>query len=1031
MRCLFKPFRITSVFRLIESTKKYWMHRFILLIIASLFSVQLSAQSGEMEITGKVTDIAGDPIPGVNIFVRGQAIGTISGFDGSYKLSLPAGTEYLVFSYIGFLTKEELVNNRSVIDVMLNEDTKQLDEIVVTGYSSQKKADVIGSIGSINPAVVKDMPVVGLDQALQGQVAGVSVTQSSGTPGGGIMVRVRGNSSISSSNRPLYIVDGIPVRDGTLSTRSFGGQNDNALSTLNPNDIESIEVLKDASAKAIYGSRAANGVVIITTKRGKAGSPTTFDFDVQRGIVNPTNTIEVLNATDLLELQREALANAGEDPDNAGIPGVTDAVNTNWQDEVMRQAIVQQYQLSTRGGSEKTQFYLSAGYRDEEGVILNNNFERATLTTNIDHSATDRLTFGLNLSLARVKNKRVKGDNFLDGVYNASLASLPYYQPYNEEGELYAPGDAGYAGFPNFNPVGQAIEPRFDVYVSKLLGGFYARYEILPNLMFTTRFSADYTTTIEDQYEPTTTAIGGFLQSVGQQGYGIYSTSESYILLNNNVLNYTTSIGDVHEFGGLIGAEFISRTARSGSTTGTLFPSDDFTYLTSSGLIIDGSSYLVNSGLVSFFGEVNYKYKSKYLLKATVRYDGSSRFGESRKYGLFPAVSAGWRLSEEEFMKGLRWLDDLKLRVGYGITGNERIGDFRYLSTWAATTAYNGIPAVGPATLGNPNLGWEQNAEFDIGTDISLYEGKIQFTFDYYYNVTNDLLLNELLPATTGFGSLLGNLGEITNEGVEFTLSTVNIDKVVKWTSQFNISQNKNVVQKLATEEPQYAGYSTFTNNTHIITPGKPLGTFWGLEFLGVDPGTGDAIYKDMNNDGQLTANDGTFIGDAQADFFGGFTNIVTYKGFDMNIFFQYSVGNQMINFGNTTLLNSGEDIQNNQSGKAVKRWKKEGDITSIPKYEFGNTDNNRFSSRFVEDASYVRLKNISIGYSFSSDILSKIKLRSLRLYASATNAWTWTNYSGADPEVNSLDGSSTAQGLDLYTFPQVRTILFGLNLGL
>ena len=1000
------------------------------LLLLFFVSFHLFAQDNQIVITGKVTGANGEPLPGVNIFIKNTTTGTISEFSGNYRLSAPSTSEIMVFSFIGYLSVEEPINNRSVIDVVMQEDTRQLDEIIVTGYSSQKKADVIGSIASLNPAVVKDMPLTGLDQALQGQVSGVSVTQSSGTPGGGIMVRIRGNSSISSSNRPMYIIDGIPVRDGGLSTRSFGGQNDNALATLNPNDIESIEILKDASAKAIYGSRAANGVVIITTKRGKVGAPTTFEFDVQRGIINPTNTIEVLNAKELLQLQREALINAGENPDNAGIPGVTDAIDTEWQKEVMRQAIVQQYQLSTRGGSDKTQFYLSASYRDEEGVMLNNEFQRGTVTTNIDHQPSKRLSFGLNMNLARTKNNRVKGDNFLDGVYNAALTSLPFYQPYDEEGSLYAPGDAGYANFPNFNPVGQAIEPRFDTYASRLIGGVYGKYEIIPNLYFTTKFSLDYTSTIEDQFEPTTTAIGGFLQSVGQQGYGIYSTTESSTVLNNNVLIYNTSIGDQHEIGGLLGTEFISRTSRSGSTVGILFPSDNFTYLTSAGLILDGSSYLVNSGLVSFFSEVNYKYRSKYLAKVSVRYDGSSRFGEDRKFGLFPAFSLGWRLSEEEIFKGIKWLDDFKIRGSYGLTGNEQIGNFQYLATWGATTAYNGIPAVGPATLGNPNLGWEQNAEFDIGADIAFFEGRVQLIYDYYYNVTTNLLLNESLPFTTGFGSVLGNLGEVTNEGMELTISTVNIDKDLKWNTQFNISTNRNIVQKLATDEPQFSGYSTFTNSTHIIATGKPLGTFWGLRYLGVDPGTGDAIYFDKNNDGQLTADDGTFIGDAQADFFGGFTNTLTYKGIDVSVFFQYSYGNEMINFGNTTLLNSGEDINNNQSREALKRWKKEGDFASIPKYEFGNTDNNRFSSRFVEDASYLRLKNVTVGYTIPQQVLSKLRLRNLRVYASGTNIWTLTNYSGADPEVNSLDGSTTAQGLDLYTFPQVRTILVGLNLG-
>lgn len=1000
---------------------------FILIIFTSF---QLFSQENEVFISGIVTGVNGDPIPGVNIFIQNTSTGTISEFDGTYKLSIPDSTRYIVFSYIGYLTKEEPVNNRNIIDIVLTEDTKQLDEIVVTGYSSQKKADVIGSISSLDPAVIKDMPITGLDQALQGQVSGVSVTQSSGTPGGGIMVRVRGNSSISSSNRPLYIVDGIPVRDGGLSTRSFGGQSDNALSTINPNDIESIEILKDASAKAIYGSRAANGVVLITTKRGKIGSPTTFEFDVQRGIINPTNTVEVLNAKELLALQREAMVNAGDDPDDAGIPGVTDAVDTKWQDEVMRQAIVQQYQLSTKGGTEKTQFYLSGAYRDEEGVMLNNDFKRATLVANIDHKATSRLSFGLNMNFARTKNNRVKGDNFLDGVYNAALTSLPYYQPYDEEGNLYAPGDAGYAGFPNFNPVGQAIEPRFDTYASKLLGGLYAKYEIIPNLYFTTKFSLDYTSTIEDQFEPTTSAIGGFLQSVQQQGYGIYSTTESSTILNNNVFSYNTSIGDIHEFGGILGTEFISRTSRSGSTVGILFPSDDFTYLTSSGLILDGSSFLVNSGLVSLFGKVNYKFKSKYLAQASARYDGSSRFGEDRKFGFFPAFSVGWRISEEHFLQEFSWLDDFKLRASYGLTGNERIGNFQYLAAWGATTAYNGIPAIGPGTLGNPNLGWEQTTEFDVGTDLAFFAGRIQLIIDYYYNVTNDLLLDETLPFTTGFGSVLGNLGEVSNEGVELTISTINLDKVVYWSTQFNISSNRNVVRNLATDEPLFRGYQTFTNNTHIVSQGKPLGTFWGLRYLGVDPGTGNAIYHDKNNDGKLTADDGTFIGNAEPDFFGGFTNTVSYKGFDLSLFFQYSYGNQMINFGNTTLLNSGEDIENNQSREALKRWQKEGDIASVPKYEFGNTFNNRFSSRFVEDASYLRLKNLTVGYSLKPEILSKLRLNKLRVYASGTNIWTLTNYSGADPEVNSLDGSTTAQGLDFYTFPQVRTILIGLNLG-
>ena len=804
-----------------------------LLVVLFLFGFSQWVQAQQKVISGTVKDAKGNAIPGVNIFIQNTTTGTISDFEGHYSLSVPQDAPVLVFSYIGYTKVEENIDDRTIIDVVMQEDTKQLQEIVVTGYSTQKRADIVGSISSVNPQAVKDMPITGLDQALQGQVSGVTVTKSSGEPGGGIMVRIRGNSSIASSNRPLYVIDGIPVRDGGLTQRSFGGQNDNALATLNPNDIASIEVLKDAAAKAIYGSRAANGVVLITTKRGKANTGTTFDIDVQRGLSQPTGKIDLLNSKELLQLQREAMVNAGEDPNSAGIPGVTDGVNTDWVDAVTRQALMQQYQLSATGGSENTRFYLSGSYRDEEGVMLNNEFKRFTTTANIDHDATDRLTFGLNLSLARILNKRVKGDNFLDGVYSAALSSLPYYQPYDEEGNLYAPGDNGYASFPNFNPVAQALEPRFDTYATRILGGIDARYEIIPKLFFTSKVSIDYTTTVEDQYEPTTTAIGGYLVNVGQQGYGVYSTSEAGTLVNNNVFNYNTSIGDVHVIGITVGTEFIKRLGRSSSVTGILFPSNDFTYITSAGIVNQGSSDMVESGLMSFFSEVNYKYKEKYLAKASVRYDGSSRFGQGKKYGFFPAISLGYRISQESFLKKYNFIDDIKLRASYGLTGNERIGDFQYLGTWAAVTAYNGIPAIAPATLENPDLGWEQTAEFNLGSDLSFLAGRIQIVFDYYYNVTSDLLLSESLPYTTGFGSVTGNLGEVTNEGLEFTLNTVNVDKALKWTTQLNLSRNRNEVVKLATEEPQFAGYQTFTNSTHIIDARSAIGIFLGFEISG------------------------------------------------------------------------------------------------------------------------------------------------------------------------------------------------------
>ena len=1000
-----------------------------LLLFFFLHICLVQAIAQERAVSGTVTTQEDNsPLPGVNIIIKGTGTGTVTDIEGNYSLNV-SDDAVLVFSFIGYQSQEVTVGSSSVIDITLVQDDNQLEEVVITGYSTQQKRDVTGSIASLGPEQFETIPVTGVDQALQGQAPGVMVTQSSGTPGGGIMVRVRGNASISGSNAPLYIVDGVPVAAGNIGSRGFGGQDDNALSMLNPGDIASIEVLKDASAKAIYGARAANGVVLITTKRGSETNNTRFNFEVQRGVSDITRRLDLLGSEELLQLQREAIRNADGNPDQAGIPGLTDAVNTDWLDAVLRTGVLQQYQVSAQGGGEKTQFYLSGGYRDEEGVQWNSRFQRMSATANIDHKASDKVKIGLNLILARTINNRVKNDNFLDGVYSGAIKSLPYYQPYNEDGELYAPGDIGYAGFPNFNPLAQAVEPRFDTFASRITGGVYVEYSILPKLRFRSQASIDYISSVEDQFEPSTTAIGGFLQSVGQQGYGIYTHIDRARVVNSNVFTYNTTLFEgAHDLSVLLGNEITDFTTRNGNVVGILFPSDNFTYLNSAGLYIDGGSNLSESGLVSFFGSTNYSYQDKYLLSLTLRTDGSSRFGEDRRFGFFPAASVGWRISDEPFMQSYDVIDDLKLRGSFGITGNQSIPNFLFLGTWGASTAYNFVPAVGPATLANPLLQWEQTTEFNLGFDLSLYAGRFQIGFDAYNNTTNQLLLSEILPYTTGFGSVQGNLGELFNRGFELSVTTVNMNTPVRWRTNFNIAHNSNEVVSLASDEPQFAGYNTFTNSTHIITPGHPLGTYWGLRYLGVDPATGNAIYEDFDNDGRITGDDGQVIGNAQPDVFGGLTNTFSYKTLELSIFFQYSLGNEMINFTNQSLLNSGESLDDNQVRKALDRWQNEGDITDVPKYEQGNTFNNRFSSRFVEDASYVRLKNLSLSYRLPRQIVEKLMMADFKVFVAGTNLITFTNYSGADPEVNSNDGSTVAQGLDFFTFPQVRTLSLGIN---
>lgn len=1003
----------------------------IWLLCLPFLGLVLSVQAQRV-ITGKVTSVdGGTALPGVSVLVKGTTNGTSADAEGQYRLSIPtSGTVTLAFSFIGLEPQEITVsNNRSVVNVEMAESTTELNQVVVTGYSQTQRKDVIGAIASIKSDVYKDIPVVGIDQALQGRAAGVQVSQSSGTPGGGIAIRIRGNTSISASNTPLYIVDGVPVESGEVSGRNFGGQRDNALAIINPNDIESLEVLKDASAKAIYGSRGANGVVIITTKRGR-NNKTTITADVQRGVTEIIKRPQLLNATQLIELQREAVTNAGQDPDKQGlIPGVTDGVNTDWIDAVLRQGVLQQYQVSAAGGNDRTRFYLSGNVRDEEGVQLNNRFTRYSGALNLDHKATSKLSFGASINLGLSRNDRVKGDNFLDGVYSGAIKSLPFYAPFNEQGELYVPNSIGYAGFPNFNPVAQAVLPRFVTHGLKMIMGLNADYEILKNLRFRTKVSMDYNNAEEDQYESSGTAIGGFLQGVGGRGYGVYITSTSYTLINSNVLTYYLSLNDKHHFNVLAGNEIIQSQGRSSDVSGRLFPSDDFTYLNSAGVVDAGGSFFAQNGLVSFFGEIKYDYKDRYLLGITSRYDGSSRFGQNRRFGLFPSASAGWRVTQEKFMENVRFISNLKLRGSFGFTGNERIGNFQYLGTWDSAT-YNGATGVGPNNLSNPNLQWERTREANIGLDASFWNGRFSVTADVYSNLTDNLLFAEPIPLTTGFGSIQGNVGKISNKGVELTLSSVNVDRAVKWTSDLNLTHNVNMVESLANQDTLFRGYSgNGVGGTNAVLEGQPLGTFWGLKFLGVDPATGDAIYDDVNGDGRISPDDGQVIGNAQPRLFGGFNNSVSYKGFDLSVFFQFMYGNKILNFTNTSLLNTGSDIQDNQSIAALHRWRQEGDVTDVPRYELGNTFNSFHSSRFLEDGSYLRLKNISFGYNLPARWVNKAKMSGVRVFASATNLWTLTAYSGPDPEVSTLDGSTTAQGIDFFTLPQVKTIMGGVTI--
>jgi TonB-linked SusC/RagA family outer membrane protein len=997
-------------------------------LLSALLTILTTVALAQQVVTGKVTSATEpDGLPGVNVVVKGTSQGVITDIEGRFSLEVEPAT-ILIFSFVGYKSLELPVANQTILNVILEEEAQELSEVIVMGYSSVERRDITGSVSSVKANAFKDISLNGIDQALQGQAAGVQVTQSSGTPGGGISVRIRGVTSITAGNRPLFIVDGIPVETGALSGRDYGGQSDNALALINPNDIESIEVLKDASTKAAYGSRASNGVVIIRTKRGK-NAKTKITFDIQRGIIDPVRQLDLLNSTQLLELQREAVTNSDQNPDGFGlVPGVTDGVDTDWQDEVLRTGILQQYQMSLTGGDDNTTFYISGSYRDEEGVQLNNKFSRMSAVINLNQKVSEKFSIGTNLTVSRVLNKRVKGDNFLDGVYSGAVKSLPYFVPFDENGAIVGPGSPLYAAFPNFNPVGQAMLPRFDVTTAKLLGGINAVYNFTPDIRLKAQVSIDYNNVTEDNYESSQTAIGGYLPSVGGQGYGVFSAFTGTNINTFLTLSWAKTFNTKHNFSALIGGEMYRTYANGGNAQGRLFASDDFTYIQSAGIVDNGSSFRSPpTAIVSVLGEANYDFDDRILAKLSFRADGSSNFGPNNKFGYFPAVSAGWRISQEKFFKS-SLITDLKLRASFGYTGNERIGAFQYLATWGAAT-YNGSSGVTPNNVDNPNVKWESTREINIGGDISLWQGRLQSSIDIYHTKTSDLLLTRPYPSTTGFGGIIDNIGDMENKGIEFSLTSVNIEGALRWTTTVNLSKNLNKVLFLADSIPLYRGYTAEgVDGTNIIKEGHPMGSFWGLNYLGVDPATGDAIYEDLNGDGTINNADAMIIGNSQPDLIGGITNTLTYKGFDLSFFFQFSLGNKVLNFSKATLVNMGADIENNQSVDALRRWKQPGDITDIPRYELASTLNNLHSNRLLEDGSYVRLKNVSLGYNLPSRITNKLMMQQLRLYCTATNLWTYTKYTGSDPEVSTLDGSVSAQGIDFFTLPQVRTIAVGLT---
>lgn len=975
--------------------------------ILSIFLCLPIALYGQVSVEGTVTEAeTGRALPGVNVLEKGTSNGTSTDADGFYELEVSNSEATLLFTYIGFLPQEIVVGDQRTINVSLEEDVQMLDDVVVVGYGQQDRKTLTSAVSSVSGEDIENVPVAGTDQLLQGRAPGVQVSANSGTPGGGIFVKIRGTTSISGGSDPLYVVDGVPIETGNFGL-GLGGETTSALADISPSDIESIEVLKDASATAIYGARAANGVVLITTARGTNSAPT-VKFSTYYGANEPVEMPDLVSGPEFEMLMNEAARNNGEAEPYANPQSATD---TDWAETVFRNGAVRNFDLSLSGGDEVFKYAISGSNYKEDGVVIPATYERNTARVNLDLNATDKLTFGTSMTYSFSNRNRARNNDNITGVLGGVYflpSNLPVYQQ-----------DGSYTKFSIFeNPVAAATEIDFDMNVNRFVGNAFAEYEFFPGLRFRTSWSYDVNEVKEDRYDNTFTNNGSAVN-----GNALSSVTISRNWIGENTLSYLFNTGS-HNFSTLIGASVQESEFERTEATGQQFPSNDFQRIEDAAVqtaLSTGTSW----GIASFFGRLKYDYDGKYLATITVRRDGSSRFGENNQWGTFPSVAFGWVPSEESFFN-VDWISNMKLRASYGITGNQSgINNFQALGLWGGDS-YTDLPGTSPEQLANPDLKWETTNQLDIGLDLSLFDDRVTVVYDYYHKKTEDLLLAVPVPMSTGFAELVQNFGELENKGMEFGVGADIIRQDdLNWNLQFNIAGNRNKILKLA------APFNVYNRDIYRYEEGNPMYSFYFHEQLGVDPDTGEPIFADVDGDGTFNPNvDRKIVGNANPDFFGGITNTVNYENFDFTVFFNYSYGNEQLNW-NRFFQEHGGTRNTNYLSSQLDRWQQPGDQTMVPQLTSSNYAGNLRPSRFVEDGSYLRLKTATVGYTLPADLLGRLGLgiTRARFYVTGQNLLTFTNYSGLDPEVTATATTQLTRGIEFYTMPQSRAILGGFDI--
>ncbi|MBO0951440.1 SusC/RagA family TonB-linked outer membrane protein [Fibrella forsythiae] len=988
-----------------------------------------SAFAQERTITGRVSDeqIA---LPGVTVTVKGSTRGTTTDAEGNYRISVPNDRAVLVFSSVGFTSQEQTVGNRSSINVTLANDERALNEVVVVGYGSLRKSQTTGAISSVTPKQITEQPITNIGQAMQGRVAGVDVAQSGSRPGSVPTIRIRGRRSFNAGNDPLYVVDGIPLSAG--------------YEDINPNDVGSMEILKDATATAIYGARGANGVVLVTTKRGLANNKTTISYDNYAGVTTALDKINLFTGAEFAEYVREAYRTTNNYKDANGNPvptGVADAYadskvavlggdpnvaaglaanrNTDWQSLILKQGFQQNHSLGIQGGNDKTQFYISAGYFKDQGIMPGLDFTRYSLRANVDHQINKVLRVGLSTYLM-YSLRNGEGLN----PYNFTLQQNPLGRPYDDNGNLiFSPTNDALLTNPLAEVVpGAQIEERKKY---RIFNSIYAEVNILDGLKYRVNFGPDFTINRYGRFigAQTNARKGGDPQAQTASAFGFNYTLE-------NVVTYNKKVGD-HNFGitGLWSVQRDNFEQNNISVQGVPAESQQFYNEGNASSVLGVGSNLVQWTINSYMGRINYDYKDKYLLTATIRRDGSSRFGVNTKYGNFPGIALGWNISNEDFMKGSTWVDLLKLRASRGSVGNQGVAPYQTQGLLDRTVyAWGNNPAYGyrPNTIGNPDLKWETSTTTNIGLDFSLWRGRVTGAIEAYLTNTTDLLLSDLLPTSVGFNAVTRNIGETRNKGIEVSVSTVNMNKGgFKWTSDFVFSKNTEAIVSL------FNGPVDDVGNKRFI--GYPLTEFFDYKKAGIwqtneadaaksyQSAVGQIKVQDTNGDGKITADDRVFLGSDIPTWSGGVTNRFAYKGFDLNFFIYARIGQTIL---------SGFHRDNNQLAGRYQQIKVDYWTPNNPTNEFPRPNSSQefpvYNSAIIYfDGSFVKVRNINFGYTFPTSITSKIHVQSLRLFSSIQQPFIFSSYrskyNGVDPETS--DGT-VSNGVT----PATRVVTFGLN---